>query len=71
VWYRNYLQGGDLDDVLTDNAGQLHDISLAPGATSERHCADLRAGAVARLPDPMAWLVLNTGQPFLPVVYDL
>jgi len=71
VWYRNYLQGGDLDDVLTDNAGQLHDISLAPGAASERHVADLRAGAVARLPDPMARLVLNTDQPFLQVVYDL
>jgi 2,6-dihydroxypyridine 3-monooxygenase len=71
VWYRNYLQGGDLDDVLTDNAGQLHDISLAPGAASERHVADLRAAAVARLPDPMARLVLNTDQPFLQVVYDL
>ena len=71
VWYRNYMEGGDLDNVLTDNTGQRRDISLPPGAASEKHVAELRATAAARLPDPMAKLVQRTEQPFLQVVYDL
>jgi len=31
----------------------------------------LRAGAIVRLPDPLAMLVLNTDQSFLQVVYEL
>ena len=71
VWYRNYLEGGDLDSVLTDSAGQRRDISLPPGAANEQHVAELRVAATARLPDPMTRLVLSTEQPFLQVVYDL
>ena len=71
VWYRNYPEGGDLDDLLTDDTGRRHEISLPPGAASERHVAELRAGAVARLPEQMKQLVLNTDQPFLQIVYEL
>ena len=35
VWYRNYLAGGDLDDVLTDDSGLRREISLPPGAASD------------------------------------
>jgi 2,6-dihydroxypyridine 3-monooxygenase len=71
VWYRNYLEGSDLDDVLTDNAGQRRDISLPPGAAREQHVAELRAVATARLPGPIARVVCSTAQPFLQVVYDI
>ncbi len=71
VWYRNYLAGGDLDDVLTDEAGQRRDISLPPGAATSRHIAELRAVASARLPEPIARVVCSTAQPFLQVVYDI
>jgi 2,6-dihydroxypyridine 3-monooxygenase len=71
VWYRNYLGGSDLDDLLTDNTGQRRDISMPPGVSSERHIAEMRAVAAARLPAPMARLVASTAQPFLQVVYDI
>ena len=31
VWYRNYLEGSDLDDVLTDDDGLRREISVPPG----------------------------------------
>ena len=70
VWYRNYLEGGDLDDVLTDDTGQWRDLSVPPGAVSERHVAEMRAAAAARLPEPIARVVC-AAQPFLQVVYDI
>ena len=71
VWYRNYLEGPDLDDLLTDDAGQRRDISMPPGVASARHVAEMRAVAAARLPAPMARLVATTAQPFLQVIYDI
>lgn len=71
VWYRNYLPGSDLDDVLTDEAGVHRDISLPPGAARAPHVAELRAIATARLPAPIAKVVCCTAQPFLQVVYDI
>jgi 2,6-dihydroxypyridine 3-monooxygenase len=71
VWYRNYQAGGELDDLLTDRSGQRRETSLPPGAASERHVAELRAVAAARLAEPLARLVHGTAQPFLQVIYDL
>ena len=71
VWYRNYLEGNDLDDLMTDNTGQRREISLPPGAVSDRHATELRSVAAARLPEPMAELVSKLEQPFLQVIYDI
>ena len=71
VWYRNYLAGSDLDNLLTDNAGVRRDISLPPGVAAKHHVSELRAVAQARLPAPMAQLVCAAEQPFLQVVYDI
>jgi 2,6-dihydroxypyridine 3-monooxygenase len=71
VWYRNYLEGSDLDHVLTDASGQKRDISLPPGAASAQHVAEVRAVAAARLPEAIARVVCSTAQPFLQVVYDI
>ena len=71
VWYRNYLEGSDLDDVLTDESGVRREISVPPGAASHRHVAEMRATARARLPSAMARIVGETSQPFLQVVYDI
>jgi 2,6-dihydroxypyridine 3-monooxygenase len=71
VWYRNYLAGSDLDDLLTDQTGQYRDISLPPGAVSERHVAELRAVALSRLPEAFARVVCSAAQPFLQVIYDI
>ena len=71
VWYRNYLEGSDLDELLTDPAGQRRDTSLPPGAVREPHVAELRAVASSRLPEPIARVVCSTAQPFLQVIYDI
>ncbi len=71
VWYRNYLAGGDLDDLLTDRFGQRRDTSVPPGAVSEHHVAELRAVASSRLPEPIAHVVRSAAQPFLQVIYDI
>ena len=71
VWYRNYLTGSDLDNLLTDNTGLRRDISLPPGVVAAHHVSELRAVAQARLPAPMAQLVGATEQPFLQVVCDI
>ena len=71
VWYRNYLEGGDLDDVLTDDWGQRREISLPPGAVSAGHVAEMQAVARARLPVPIARVVTSCIQPFLQVIYDI
>ena len=34
VWYRNYLDGSDLDDLLTDSVGERRDISVPPGVST-------------------------------------
>src|ERR671915_314463 len=51
VWYRNYLAGSDLHDLMTDRDGKLHDISLPPGAARPECVAELRSVATARLPE--------------------
>jgi 2,6-dihydroxypyridine 3-monooxygenase len=71
VWYRNYLAGGDLDDVLTDETGQRREISVPPGAVAARHVSEMRAVARARLPGPIARVVESVERPFIQVIYDI
>jgi 2,6-dihydroxypyridine 3-monooxygenase len=71
VWYRNYLDGGDLDGLLTDSEGVRHDLSLPPGGVRSAHVEELRAVAAARLPATIATVVSAVDRPFLQVVYDV
>ena len=71
VWYRNYLPGGDLEDLLTDRSGTVRELSVPPGAVAQHHLAELRATACARLPPPMAAVVSATEEPFLQTIYDI
>ena len=71
VWYRNYLDNGDLDDVMTDRSGVRREISLPPGAARDEHVAELRAVAAARLPALLAAVVVAAPEPFVQVVYDV
>jgi 2,6-dihydroxypyridine 3-monooxygenase len=71
VWYRNYLEGGDLGAVLTDRTGLRHETSLPPGLAQGVHTAELRATAEARLPPMIAEVVLAVEAPFLQVIYDI
>ena len=71
VWYRNYLAGDDLDDVLLDIDGVQRELSLPPGKARADHVAEVRAAAAARLPGIIAEVVAATDQPFLQVIYDV
>jgi 2,6-dihydroxypyridine 3-monooxygenase len=71
VWYRNYLAGDDLNDLLVDVHGNRREVSVPPGAMRPEHVAEARAVAVARLPWPVAEVVLAIDDPFVQVVFDL
>ena len=71
VWYRNYLDGGDLRSLLTDQDGVLRDLSVPPGLVAPEHVAELRATAAARLPPTIGAVVAQVAEPFLQVVYDI
>jgi 2,6-dihydroxypyridine 3-monooxygenase len=71
VWYRNYLAGSDLDDLMTDREGLRHDISLPPGAARPEHVHELHATAAARLPERMAEIVLAVERPFVQAILDV
>jgi len=71
VWYRNYLEGAELDELLTDRTGMCRELSLPPGAAAAHHVAEVKALAAARLPALAAEVVARTEHPFLQVVYDI
>jgi 2,6-dihydroxypyridine 3-monooxygenase len=71
VWYRNYKEGDDLADLMTDTHGQVQDTSLPPGHVRDMHVNEMRAHAQARLPRVISTVIQATAQPFLQVVYDL
>jgi 2,6-dihydroxypyridine 3-monooxygenase len=70
LWYRNVSPGPALEDLMTDRAGTLRDISLPPGTVQERHIAQMRADA-AMLPPPLAEIIQATAQPFIQAIVDL
>jgi len=71
VWYRNYLDGGDLDDLLTDVNGSRRDLSVPPDLVAAHHVREMKATAGARLPGQLADLVEATAAPFVQVIYDI
>jgi len=71
VWYRNYLESGDLNDLMTDETGELRSISVPPGLVGQHHVEEMRATAKARLPESLSAIVMAVAEPFLQVVYDI
>jgi 2,6-dihydroxypyridine 3-monooxygenase len=71
VWYRNYLVGGDLDDVLVGADGVRRELSLPPGAARPDQVEELRATAANRLPPVIADVVNRTAHPFVQVIFDV
>lgn len=71
VWYRNYLEDGDLDDLMTDRDGVRRDLSVPPGHVAPRHVAEARAVAAARLPAVLSQVVHAVDEPFIQTIYDI
>lgn len=71
VWYRNYLEGGDLDNLLTDRDGRQRSNSLPPGKVAKAHRDEIGVAANARLPDDFARIIQRTPELFIQVIYDI
>src|SRR5215471_2774175 len=71
VWYRNYLPGSDLVDLMTGRDGKVHEISLPPDAARAEHVEETWATAAARLPEQIASVVLAVRAPFVQAILDV
>jgi len=71
VWYRNYAEGDDLTDLMTDTTGWLQETTVPPGLVREHHVRELRAHSRARLPGLIADVIDAIESPFIQAVYDL
>ncbi|MEM9468359.1 MAG: FAD-dependent monooxygenase [Actinomycetota bacterium] len=71
VWYRNYAEGDELNDLLTDLHGRRRDLSVPPGLVADRHIDHIRSVAEAELPDVIAEVVVSTTEPFVQGIYDV
>ena len=71
VWYRNYAEGDELNDVLTDRSGNQRDISVPPGHVAVKHVEELRSTAQRVLPEILSSVIQHTPEPFIQVIYDI
>ncbi|MEL6981415.1 MAG: NAD(P)-binding protein [Actinomycetota bacterium] len=71
VWYRNYAEGTELDQVLTDRLGRRRELSIPPGLAADDQVSEVRAEAEARLPTPIAEVVRATDEPFVQAIFDI
>jgi 2,6-dihydroxypyridine 3-monooxygenase len=69
VWYRNVPEL-QLADLMTDESGVEHPLSLPPGAVKEGHLEELRQAA-RRLPPVLAEVVLASPEPFIQKIVDV
>lgn len=71
VWYRNYAEGSELDDVMTDREGRRRDVSVPPGLVADHHVSELRATAERLLPEVIARVVTAVAEPFVQPIFDV
>jgi 2-polyprenyl-6-methoxyphenol hydroxylase-like FAD-dependent oxidoreductase len=71
VWYRPADEDVKLRDLLTDDAGVTHAMSIPPPLIRREHIAAMRADAEAMLAPQFAAVVRATRAPFLQPIYDL
>jgi 2-polyprenyl-6-methoxyphenol hydroxylase-like FAD-dependent oxidoreductase len=71
VWYYPFERGEELDELLLDSQGTQRSHSLPPGLMREEAKQAQIEIANEVLPEQMTWLVSQTEDPFLQVIYDL
>lgn len=70
VWYRNVPAGPALADLLTGRDGQVHEISMPPGAVGDQHLEELREAALD-LPPVHREVVRACAAPFIQAMVDV
>lgn len=71
VWYRPADAATELPRLLTDRAGVVNDMSIAPNMIRDEVIAEMRDAAQRLLSPQFAELVAKTAQPFIQPIYDL
>jgi len=71
VWYRPAEEAGELGELLTDDAGHRHELSIPPPLIRPTVVAAMRAAARRLLPPRLGAVVERIEQPFLQPIYDL
>jgi 2,6-dihydroxypyridine 3-monooxygenase len=71
VWYRNYSDGDDLNQLLTDAHGQRRDVSVPPGLVHPNAVQEAKAHARTRLPASIAEVVQAIDDLFIQVIVDM
>lgn len=70
LWYTHVAGGGDLDDLMTDEHGQLHE-SIPPPLIRRTHIEALRQAGARDLPAQFAEVVMNAERHLLQPIYDV
>lgn len=71
VWYRPAAEASELVDLLTDESGYQHQVSIPPTLIRAEVAARLRRDAEALLAPQFAEMVRLTPQPFFQPIYDV
>lgn len=72
VYYTNFREGSpELDEILTDQNGKRHRITMPPGLTHPQAWEKQKQVARARLPPQFAEIVCATKQPFVQAITDV
>ncbi len=71
VWYHNYAEGGELEDLLTDRTGRRRTVSVPPGLMRDEYIDWVKGYSAERFPDAVAELVSGVQDPFVQVIYDV
>ena len=71
VWYHNYAEGAELEELLTGHDGTRYDLSVPRGMVSARHFEWARAFAREHMAPPIAEILQKCAQPFVQVIYDI
>ena len=71
VWYHNYAETGELDELLTGRDGIRHTLSIPPGMVSRHHVEGARSFAREHMAPPIAEVLVKCAEPFVQVIYDI
>ena len=71
VWYHNYAEGDELEDLLTDRTGIRREASVPPGLMRDEYVAWTKEYAAAHLPPVVTEVVTKSTNPFVQVIFDV
>ena len=71
VWYRPAAEHAGLVDLLTDESGRTHEVSIPPPLIRREVIARMRHDADTLLAPEFAEMVRLTQQPFFQAIYDV